>query len=48
MAAITKGGAVLTADDTYRADLFCIGETIAAHDRIGSTSSLKHSLNIWL
>ena len=30
MAVIIKGGTVVTADDTYRADVLCIGETIAA------------------
>ena len=30
MAVIIKGGTVVTADDTFRADVLCIGETIAA------------------
>ena len=30
MEVIIKGGTVVTADDTYRADVLCIGETIAA------------------
>ena len=30
MAVIIKGGTVVTADDTFRADVLCVGETIAA------------------